>query len=166
MLITAIVNNHGNTLVVDLPRDRMDLDNKLYSIGEEISHRIPISDNPDSDVRTQLLADSDIGLHLINLFSDRHTLKDVNDVCQTVMNAPDEVKEVIESDILYDQYSSPQELIDDIKKQTYESGEYTETFYFPLLGRLDDEEYGDEYEVDNSFLRSYEWDIRELVERE
>ena len=166
MLITAIVNNKGNTLVVKLPSNRMDLETKMYSIGDELSQEVCITDNPDLKVRAKLAADSEIGLHLINLFKDRHTLKDVNDVCQTVMNAPDEVKEAIESDIINDQYSTPQELIDDIKKLTYESGEYTETFYFPLLGRLDDEEYGDEYEVDNRFLRSYEWDIRELVENE
>ena len=31
MLITAIVNNRGNTLVVDMPRDRMDLDTPVKS---------------------------------------------------------------------------------------------------------------------------------------
>ena len=74
MLITAIVNNRGNTLVVDMPRDRMDLDTKLYSIGRELSHSTPISDNPDSDITVKLLADSDIGTHLIKLFNDSHTL--------------------------------------------------------------------------------------------
>ena len=166
MLITAIVNNRGNTLVVDMPRDRRDLDTKLYSIGQELSHNTPISDNPDSDITVKLLADSDIGTHLIKLFNDSHTLRDVNNLTNAVINAPDEVKEAIESDILNDQYSTPDELIEDVKKQTYEAGQYTETFYFPLVGMLDDEEYGDEYEVDNRFLQSYEWDIRELVDKE
>ena len=134
MLITAIVNNRGNTLVVDMPRDRMDLDTKLYSIGRELSHSTPISDNPDSDITVTLLADSDIGTHLIKLFNDSHTLRDVNNLTNAVMNAPDEVKEALESDILNDQYSTPEELIEDIKKQTYEAGQYTETFYFPLVG--------------------------------
>lgn len=166
MLITAIVNNRGNTLVVDMPRDRMDLDTKLYSIGQELSQNTPISDNPDSDITVKLLADSDIGTHLIKLFNDNHTLRDVNNLTNAVMNAPDEVKEAIESDILNDQYSSPDELIEDIKKQTYEAGQYTETFYFPLTGMLEDEEYDDKYEVGNPFLRDYKWDISELVEKE
>lgn len=164
MLITAIVNNRGNTLVVDMPRDRMDLDTKLYSIGQELSHNTPIS--ADSKIKVKLLADSDIGAHLIKLFNDSHTMRDVNNLAHAVMNAPDEVKEAIESDIINDQYSSPQELMEDVRKQSYEAGQYTETFYFPLVGRLEDEEYGDEYEVDNRFLRSYEWDIRELVDKE
>ena len=166
MLITAVVNNKGNTLVVDLPRDRMDLDTKLYSIGQELSHNTPITDDPDSDITVKLLADSDIGTHLIKLFNDSHTLRDVNNLANTISNAPDEVKEAIESDILNDQYSTPDELIEDVKKQTFEAGQYTETFYFPLTGMLEDEEYDDEYEVGNPFLMDYKWDIDELVENE
>ena len=166
MLITAIVNNRGNTLVVELTHNRMDLETKIYSIGDELSQEVHITDSPDSKVRAKLVADSEIGLHLINLFNDKHTLKDVNDVCQTVMNVPDEVKEAIESDILNNQYSTPDELIEDIKKQTYEAGQYTETFYFLLTGTLEDEEYDDEYEVGNPFLMDYKWDISELVEKE
>lgn len=166
MLITAIVNNRGNTLVVDMPRDRMDLDTKLYSIGQELSHNTPVSDKPDSDITVKLLADSDIGTHLIKLFNDSHTLRDVNNLTNAVMNAPDEIKEAIESDILNDQYSMPDELIEDVKKLTFEAGQYTETFYFPLVGMLEDEEYGDEYEVGNPFLKDYKWDIDELIEKE
>ncbi len=166
MLITAVINNRGNTLVVDMPRDRMDLDTKLYSIGQELSHNTPITEDPDSDVTVKLSADSDIGVHMIKLFNDSHTLRDVNNLANAVMNAPDEVKEALESDILNDQYSTPDELIKDVKKQTFEAGQYTETFYFPLVGMLEDEEYDDEYEVGNPFLMDYKWDISELVEKE
>ncbi len=166
MLITAVINNRGNTLVVDMPRDRMDLDTKLYSIGQELSHNTPITEDPDSDVTVKLSADSDIGVHMIKLFDDSHTLRDVNNLANAVMNAPDEVKEELESDILNDQYSTPDELVEEIKKQTFEAGQYTETFYFPLVGMLEDEEYDDEYEVGNPFLMDYKWDIRELVEKE
>ena len=166
MLITAIINNRGNTLVVDMPRDRMNLDTKLYSIGQELSHNTPITEDPDSDVTVKLSADSDIGVHMIKLFDDSHTLRDVNNLANAVMNAPDEVKEALESDILNDQYSTPDELVEEIKKQTFEAGQYTETFYFPLVGMLEDEEYDDEYEVGNPFLMDYKWDIRELVEKE
>ena len=166
MLITAVINNRGNTLVVDMPSDRMDLDTKLYSIGQELSHNTPITEDPDSDVTVKLSADSDIGVHMIKLFDDSHTLRDVNNLANAVMNAPDEVKEALESDILNDQFSTPDELIENVKKQTFEAGQYTETFYFPLVGMLEDEEYDDEYEVGNPFLMDYKWDIRELVEKE
>ena len=166
MLITAVINNRGNTLVVDMPRDRMDLDTKLYSIGQELSHNSPVTDDPESDITVKLSADSDIGVHMIKLFNDSHTLRDVNNLANAVMNAPDEVKEALESDILNDQFSTPDELIENVKKQTFEAGRYTETFYFPLVGMLEDEEYDDEYEVGNPFLMDYKWDIRELVEKE
>lgn len=165
MLVTAVVNNRGNTLVVELPCDRMDIEGKLRSIGEDFSDRIPISDNPDSKITTRLLAESHIGLHLIKLFNDSHTLRNVNDTLQVLMKAPDEVKEALESDIVNDQYSSPNELTKDVKKLTEELGEYTETFYFPIIGNLDDGECG-EHEVGNDFLKCYEWDIKELVELE
>ena len=166
MLITAVINNRGNTLVVDMPRDRMDLDTKLYSIGQELSHNTPVTDDPESAITVKLSADSDIGVHMIKLFNDSHTLRDVNNLANAVMNASDEVKEALESDILNDQYSTPDELIKDVKKQTFEAGQYTETFYFPLVGMLEDEEYDDEYEVGNPFLMDYKWDISELVEKE
>lgn len=166
MLITAVINNRGNTLVVDMPRDRMDLDTKLYSIGQELSHNTPVTDDPESAITVKLSADSDIGVHMIKLFNDSHTLRDVNNLANAVMNAPDEVNEALESDILNDQYSTPDELVEEIKKQTFEAGQYTETFYFPLVGMLEDEEYDDEYEVGNPFLMDYKWDIRELVEKE
>ena len=166
MLITAVINNRGNTLVLDIPRDRMDLDTKLYSIGQELAHNTTITEDPDSDVTVKLSANSDIGVHMIKLFDDSHTLRDVNNLANAVMNAPDEVKEALESDILNDQFSTPDELIENVKKQTFEAGQYTETFYFPLVGMLEDEEYDDEYEVGNPFLMDYKWDIRELVEKE
>ena len=166
MLITAVINNRGNTLVVDMPRDRMDLDTKLYSIGQELSHNTPVTDDLESDITVKLSADSDIGVHMIKLFNDSHTLRDVNNLANAVMNAPDEVKEALESDILNDQFSTPDELIENVKKQTFEAGQYTETFYFPLVGMLEDEEYDDEYEVGNPFLMDYKWDISELVEKE
>ena len=166
MLITAVINNRGNTLVVDMPRDRVDLDTKLYSIGQELSHNSPVTDDPESAITVKLSADSDIGVHMIKLFNDSHTLRDVNNLANAVMNAPDEVKEALEADILNDQYSTLDELIKDVKKQTFEAGQYTESFYFPLVGMLEDEEYDDEYEVGNPFLMDYKWDIRELVEKE
>ena len=85
MLITAVVNNKGNTVVVDLPCDRMDLDTKLYSIGQELSHNTPITDDPDSDITVKLLADSDIGAHLIKLFNNSHTLRDVNNLANNLL---------------------------------------------------------------------------------
>ena len=96
MLITAVINNRGNTLVVDMPRDRMDLDTKLYSIGQELSHNTPITEDPDSDVTVKLSADSDIGVHMIKLFDDSHTLRDVNNLANAVMNAPD--RELVEKE--------------------------------------------------------------------
>ena len=43
-------------------------------------------------------------------------MNDVNNLAYSVTNAPKEIQEAIESNILYDQYSTPAELIEDLNK--------------------------------------------------
>ena len=43
---------------------------------------------------------------------------------------------------------------------TYEAGQITESFYFPLTASLDEEGDGEAYEVDNKVLLAYESSIR------
>ena len=71
----------------------------------------------------------------------------------------------MELKIIHDQYDSPAELVGDIEKMTNEAGRYTETFYFPLVGNIE-EDCDEPYEVDNSYLRSFECDIRQLLQKE
>ena len=139
ILITAIIKNKGNTLTVELPQSVMDLEMKLSSIGSELSRDIHISDDPKSRITVKLISEGDIGEHLKKLFDSSHTLRDVNSLMHTIANASDEVLEAIGSDIINDRYVSPKKLADDIEKLKYETGQFTETLYFPLLGRIYDE---------------------------
>ena len=55
MLLTALVQTKGGTLVVELPRDRIDLEIKIRSIGiQKTSDQIHIVDNEDCDVSVKL----------------------------------------------------------------------------------------------------------------
>ena len=54
----------------------------------------------------------------------RNTLNDVNNLAYSVTNAPKEIQEEIESNILYDQYSTPAELIEDLNNLTLGAGQY------------------------------------------
>lgn len=56
------------------------------------------------------------------------------------------------------------ELLKDIEEMTVSAGKYSESFYFPLKGMLDEDEYEDYYEIDNMFLLEYKDDIQEAVE--
>ena len=71
MILTALVQTKGGTLVVDLPRDRIDLEMKIRSVGiERLSDQIHIIDDEEkSDIRVKLFGESDIGRHLSLLFS-------------------------------------------------------------------------------------------------
>ena len=74
MILTAIVQTKDGTLVVDLPRDRIDLEMKIRSVGiERLSDQIHIIDDEEkSDISVKLFGESDIGRHLSLLFNENH----------------------------------------------------------------------------------------------
>ena len=114
----------------------------------------------------KLFGESDIGRHLSLLFNENHTLFDVNKTLQFVANSVEDIRDDLEMNIVHDQYDTPAELVGDIERMTDEVGQYTETFYFPLVGNMEDEDDGEQYEVGNRYLRYYEYEIRELLQKE
>ena len=77
-----------------------------------------------------------------------------------------ELQEEIEQNIVHGQYHSPKAVMEDIKAMTDELIGVTIHYYSPLQIHMVDEEYGDWYEVDNSYGIAYEDAIRELVKNE
>lgn len=166
-MINAVIHNKNNTLVIDFPRGWPDLQLKLGSIGIMARpQEIPLTDNEEDDIRVILYSESDIGTHLVRIFKQTDTLADVNTLDHKVSFADYAIQNELETDIISDQYDSVKELLDDIEKMTYEAGEVTESFYFPLTAYLDEEGNGETYEADNSILRAYESSIRAQVSDE
>lgn len=164
-MITAKIFNGRNTLVIDLPRDRFDIAVKMHSVGiETMPSKVRLLDN--GNIRVELSADSDIEKHLLSLFNENCTLAEINSAVYKVQNSPEEIRDDLEQNLIYDQYDNFKELLADIEDMTYEVGQYSEIFYFPLAGNLEESDEYEPYEVDNSFLRCYEWDIEELIEKE
>lgn len=164
-MIIATVTSGKNTLVIELPRDKFDIAVKLHSIGiNRMPNKVELTD--DKDIYVRFSAESDIEKHLIKLFFRRGTLEDANKAVFKVMNAEAEIKPELEQNILDDHYRNVDELLLDIERMQNEVAQYTETFYFPLLGNLDEEDGYEPYEVDNSFLQCYKWDIEELIKNE
>ena len=65
-MITAIISNRENTLVLDLPRSIYDLYEKLQSVGIMKSPKqILLTDNEDEDIGVKLFSDNDFGQHLL-----------------------------------------------------------------------------------------------------
>lgn len=167
MIITAVVQYNGNTLVVDLPRDRMDLEVKLHSIGISIlSDKIHIVDDEEqSDISIKLFGESDIGHHLSRVFKENDTLYETNRALTFLENADEDILEELEANIIHDQYSTPAELVADIDRMTEAIGKYTENFYFPLKGNIEDED-SIWSETRNRYLLEFKYDIREMLEHE
>ncbi len=65
-MVTAVIENGNNTLVIDFPRNFMDMQIKLRSIGiQKNAEEIPLTNDKDDDIRVELDA---ILLHCV-----RHT---------------------------------------------------------------------------------------------
>ena len=166
-MVYAEIKNKRDTLVLGFPRNAADMQIKLSSIGIHKNVKdIPLSAQESDDIRVRLYAENNIWNHFVRIFSGTESLADVNEAVWAVLKADEVIKTELEQNILHDQYDSVQELLKDIEGMTVSAGKYTESFYFPLKGMLDEDEYEDYYEIDNMFLQEYKHDIREAVERE
>ena len=140
MLLTALVQYSRGTLILNLPRDRYDLALKLDSIGitKKFWDKLRIADDEDNEFSVKLFGENDIGKHLSLIFTENDTIFDVNKTLQILENSIEEIRDDLEMNIIHDQYDTPAELIADIERMTDEVGRFTETFYFPLVGNMDE----------------------------
>ena len=168
MILTALVQYSRGSLILNLPRDRYDLALKLDSIGitKKFWDKLRIADDEDNEFSVKLFGENDIGKHLSLIFTENDTIFDVNKTLQILENSIEEIHGDLEMNIVHDQYDTLAELIGDIERMTDEVGRFTETFYFPLVGNMDEDDGYGQYEVDNSLLQCYEWDIRDLLQKE
>ena len=78
-MITAIIRNKENTLVLDFPRSIYDLYEKLQSVGIMRSPKqIPLTDNEDEDIGVKLFSESDFGRHLLLTLNEKNSIADAN----------------------------------------------------------------------------------------
>lgn len=166
-ILNAIIENNGNTLIIDFPHSIYDVYEKLLSIGiRKPPNDIMLTDNEDDDIQVKLYSDSDFGNHVIRLLGENNSLADANTTAYLLMTADDELKDELEQNILYDQYDSIQELTADLKKMKDTMGKVKISFFCPLDGNIQDSEYSEMQSAGNWYLKSYEWEIRELLEME
>ena len=166
-MMSALIQSEDQTAILKLPSDPFTLQYDLSHIGIRSRLRdIPIKDDEESPIRVKLFADSDIGNSLAVLFKPSHSLEDANLCAYMMENARPELQEEIEQNIVHGQYHSPKAVMEDIKAMTDELIGVTIHYYCPLQIHMVDEEYGDWFEVDNSYGIAYEDAIRELVKNE
>ena len=78
-MITAIIRNKENTLVLELPHSIYDIYEKLRSIGiMQPPKQIPLTDNEDEDIGVKLFSESDFGQHLLLTLNEKNSIADAN----------------------------------------------------------------------------------------
>ncbi len=117
-----------------------------------------------NDERLHLESDSEIGNHLIKLLKKSDNLEEVNDFVTAVVNANEQIHDELEQAIIYDQYSSAEELYEDIHQMTKGLATLEETFYFPLVGSIYDNEYDEIFTVDNYQIVQYQSEIQQALD--
>lgn len=157
-MINAIIENkNGVTAIIEITGDISDLYCQLSGADIETPEsKIKLVDDDDSEVCVKLYADNDIGNHMTLLFNESDSLEDVNLAVAYVKSSDERIRDELEQAILYNQYGNVDELRRDIRQMTYDLGEVTETFYFPLTGHFyDADDAEDIYETDSGALAGY-----------
>ena len=134
-MITAIIRNKENTLVLELPHSIYNIYEKLQSVGIMRSPKqIPLTDSEDEDIGVKLFSDNDFGRHLLLTLNEENTLNDANLLTLIVQAADEDIKEALEQDILYDQYGSMNEVVAAVRQMTQDAGPVKAVFFCPLVG--------------------------------
>ena len=151
-MITAIIRNKENTLVLELPHSIYDIYDKLRSIGiQQPPKQIPLTDNEDEDIGVKLFSESDFGQHLLFTLNEKNTIADANMLTNVIQAASDDIKEELEQNVLYDQYGSMDEVISAVRQMTQDAGPVKAVFFCPLVGNIDEGD-GDMFTVGDSYL--------------
>ena len=166
-MLDAHIRNGDRTAVIELPTDRFNLQWQLRQLRiDRKPEDFRVLDDMKYNTGLTLTADSDIGKALAGLFTSSHSLEEVNRCAHLVQNSKMEIREELEQKLLYEQYASPQELMDDIRTMTEDLVAVDVNYYCPLKVQMNDEEYGDFYEADNSYAAANEDAIRECLQQE
>ena len=164
-MITAIIRNRENTLVLDFPRSIYDLYEKLRSIGiMQPPKRIPLTDNEDEDIGVKLFSESDFGQHLLLTLHEKNTIADANMLTLVIGSASDDIKDELEQNILYDQYDTMDEVINAVRQMTQDAGPVKAVFFCPLIGNIDEGD-GDMFTVGDSYLADSVDEIADALNR-
>lgn len=164
-MITAIIRNKENTLVLELPHSIYDIYEKLQAIGiRQPPKQIPLTDNEDEDIGVKLFSVSDFGQHLLLTLNEKNTIANANMLTNVVQAASEDIKEELEQNILYDQYDSMDEVINAVRQMTQDAGPVKAVFFCPLVGNIDEGD-GGMFTVGDSYLADSADEIANALEK-
>ena len=155
MIKALVQNRHGVTSVVEMPCDGYALSSELWMSDIQCPpSRLKISDDNEGGVTVTLKAEDHTGERLISIFSLRNSLSDVNNVVNAVANARPEVRREMEQRILSGRYSSPDDVLRDVRAVTQEMAPVKLSFYCPLKGQVNEWDGGMEDTYNSTLLEN------------
>lgn len=162
-MLKALIEHKGATLILDFPLDT-NINDELRSFGiYELAQNIHITDDESSDIKVKLFANSDFGNKLVPMFNSESTLTTVRVTVDLLTKASDEIKELMEADILNEQYDNITEVFADVKKLLDDTCVLTEKFYFPLTGNIDEGD-GNIYTVGYAYMNGAAENIKQRLD--
>ncbi len=143
MINAVIQNKNGETAVLDLTAHYHEIYKGLQSVGYYGSpERLLLRDEEDEEYRVKLYSDSDIGNSMIRLLNENDTIYDAYLLDLAVTNARVEIQPDLEQNLLYEQYSTFSDVLEDINQMKIDAAESKITFFCPLKAIVYDEEGG------------------------
>ncbi len=166
-MINLTLTGNGNELQISLPQESW----MLYRcVAEKFGTPFCLSkielEGAHNGIETVTLTPTDeVGRHLLVIVSPKANLEEVNTLAHAVKNANQYIREKLHQGILEDKYHTIGEVYQGIKELTYLAAPIQETFYFPLVGLLREEDECEGFEVSHDTLVEHEDEIRaKLVE--
>jgi len=169
-MLTAIIENEGNTLVLKFPCKYRLIAENLASIGiSKQSHEIKCMDEEDEPTKVKIFGNSEFENKLASFISPTDTLSLVNTTCEFYQNLPYQNRLDAMEAVMSGKVSSIAEFDKFMLESRME--DTTEYYYCPLVANVysrdeygNTEDYPDEH--DGSYLAPYEERIRELIRQE
>ena len=88
-MLTAIIKNEGNTLVMEFPCKRYLMADHLSSIGiRKSAHEIKCVDEEKEPIKVKIFGNSEFENKLASFISPTDTLSLVNTMCEIYQNLP------------------------------------------------------------------------------
>ena len=132
-MIKAIIERESVGIAVTELKDLESINKALYSLGiKQRAQELKLTDEDGDNVRIKLYSDSEFGNRLILLLKESDTLYDAFVLEYTIAHTSEEVLSELEQDVLYEQYDTMNELMEDIKDRAEELGEEPISFFCPL----------------------------------
>lgn len=168
-MLIAKVENERNTLLVELPCERMRLAGHLASIGIATPpSEIKCADEESAPINVKIFGESEFTSKLASFVSPKDTLSLVNTTCEMYQNLPYQNKLDAMAVILHNQVDSLRDFLRYMMEHRME--DTVAKYYCPLVGTIYSyDEYGnlEDYpeECDGRYLAGHEERIRSLIQR-